>query len=65
MSFVGYFCPQKGENQRQEGIKRCLCWGINVPKIYPICWFGIPQMAKWDIPEGGLGYWDMDNEAEL
>ena len=57
--------PKRGKSTARGDKTVADVGGINVPKIYPICWFGIPQMAKWDIPKGGLGYWDMDNEAEL
>ena len=37
---------------RKSGCTLC----ANVPKIYPKRQNGIPQMAKWDIPNGVMGY---------
>ena len=49
MRFVGYFCPQKGENQRQEGIKRLLVLGHKRAE-------NIPHLLVWDTPNGKMGH---------
>ena len=40
------------KTNRKSGCTLC----ANVPKIYPKRLNGIPQMVKWDTPNGKMGY---------